>query len=196
MFFEPFDADVLDVGRRAFMKTGSLIVASGALLAAAPALAGVPRPVRKPPVPRKLDLFDEGRKKRIRITYHNGEEYLDDALDELAWFMRDHRTGEAHAIDPRLLDYMYVVHGRSGSDEPLHVISAYRSKASNDKLRKTTRGVAKHSFHMLGRAVDFRLPDVKLSQVRKIALAARGGGVGYYPSHHFVHIDSGPVRRW
>ncbi len=165
-------------------------------MAAMPAFAGVPKPVRKPPVRRILSLYDEGRKNAIRIPYHDGESYIRDALDDLAWFMRDHRTGEAHAIDPKLLDYMYLVHARSGSSEPLHIISGYRSKASNDRLRKTTRGVAKNSYHMLGRAVDLRMPDVKLSFVRKVALAIRGGGVGYYPSQHFLHIDSGPVRKW
>ncbi|OFW83449.1 MAG: hypothetical protein A2018_03095 [Alphaproteobacteria bacterium GWF2_58_20] len=178
------------------MKQGSLFVASAAMLSAMPAFAAIPLPVRKPPVKRILSLYDEGRKNRIRIPYHDGENYLSDAMDDLAWFMRDHRTGEAHVIDPKLLDYMYLVHARSGSDEPLHVISGYRSKATNDRLRKTMDGVAKNSYHLLGRAVDFRLPDVKLSFVRKVALAIRGGGVGYYPSHHFIHIDSGPIRKW
>ncbi len=77
-----------------------------------------------------------------------------------------------------------------------HVISGYRSPATNEKLRGSSSGVAKKSLHMLGKAVDIRLPGCRLDHLRKAALGLQAGGVGYYPGSGFIHIDTGRVRRW
>ncbi|MGE4376958.1 MAG: YcbK family protein, partial [Burkholderiaceae bacterium] len=80
---------------------------------------------------------------------------------------------------------------------PFEVISGYRSPATNNTLRNTRGGgVAKHSLHMVGKAIDVRLPGVPLTELRDAALSLRQGGVGFYPSAQFVHLDTGPVRRW
>ena len=84
-----------------------------------------------------------------------------------------------------------------GTQQPFEVISGYRSPATNDTLRSTRGGgVAKHSLHMVGKAIDVRLPGVPLTELRDAALSLRQGGVGFYPSEQFVHLDTGPVRRW
>ena len=83
---------------------------------------------------------------------------------------------------------------KPGSD--IHIISGYRSPASNQLLADTTNGVAKHSMHLEGRAIDLRMPGVPLASLRQAALNAAGGGVGYYPDSQFVHIDTGRLRHW
>ena len=77
------------------------------------------------------------------------------------------------------------------------IISGYRSPATNEKLRQTGGGgVARRSLHMDGRAIDVRLAGCRLSQLRDLALAMNAGGVGYYPTSAFVHLDTGRVRSW
>ena len=63
-------------------------------------------------------------------------------------------------------------------------------------MRLTDEGVAVNSFHMRGQAIDFYIPGCPLAELHRAALAARGGGVGYYPAHNFIHVDVGPVRQW
>ena len=99
-------------------------------------------------------------------------------------------------IDPRLFDHLYRLQGLLGTNRPVQLISGYRSLATNDDLRHHSRGVAKHSYHTKGQAMDFHIEGVSLSNVRKAALSMRAGGVGYYPRSNFVHIDTGPVRNW
>ncbi len=155
-------------------------------------------------------LFAEARDARVRtldlVHTHTGEElslaflaggpYAPDALDRVNHFLRDFRTGEVHPIDPALLDILATVRGRLGSAEPFHVISGYRSRATNEMLRRTRGGQARNSLHIQGKAVDVRLPGVPLIRLRDAGLAIGRGGVGHYPSSDFVHLDTGRVRRW
>jgi uncharacterized protein YcbK (DUF882 family) len=76
------------------------------------------------------------------------------------------------------------------------VISGYRSPATNAMLHATGHAVSEHSLHMQGRAIDMRLRGYNLAAVRDLALAAKRGGVGYYPRSNFIHIDTGRVRKW
>ncbi len=111
-------------------------------------------------------------------------------------FLRDFRTGEVRPIDPALLDLLAAVRGRLGTGEPFRVISGYRSRATNEMLRRTRGGQAASSLHLVGRAVDLSVPGVPLSRLRDAGLALALGGVGYYPASGFVHLDTGRVRRW
>ena len=110
--------------------------------------------------------------------------------------MRDFRTGDIHAIDVRLLDLLVALHQRMGSARPFDVISGYRSPATNAMLAAESNGVAKHSLHMEGKAIDIRLGDRRLTDLQVAALSLRRGGVGYYPQSNFVHVDVGPPRSW
>jgi len=101
-----------------------------------------------------------------------------------------------HPIDPQLVDLLYDLKLKMRSKVPFEVISGYRSPATNAQLASESRGVARKSFHLRGMAIDIRLPDRDLRQLRKAALSLRRGGVGYYPRPDFVHVDVGPVRTW
>ena len=99
-------------------------------------------------------------------------------------------------MDPRLLDLLVELRARLRTTAPFHVISGYRSPATNAMLAATTEGVASNSLHMDGMAIDIRVPNRPLRQLHQVALNLEAGGVGYYPRSDFVHVDTGRVRRW
>ena len=146
---------------------------------------------------RSLSLFNTHTGERLKeVVYWEQGNYIPDALNHLNHALRDHRTNEVHSIDPMTLDLMAAISRKVDAKRPFEIISGYRSLQSNRALRSVSRGVAKNSYHMQGKAVDLRLPGVPLTVVRKAALDLRMGGVGYYPKSDFVHIDSGRVRSW
>jgi uncharacterized protein YcbK (DUF882 family) len=111
--------------------------------------------------------------------------------------LRDHRTGDVHHYDPRVFDLLHDLTAELGKpDTEVDVVCGYRTSWSNEFLRTHGRGVARHSLHMEAMAIDVRVPGVKTSTLRDGALALHRGGVGYYASSEFVHVDVGRVRRW
>jgi Uncharacterized protein conserved in bacteria len=147
---------------------------------------------------RTLKLYFLHTGERAEIAYKRNGRYLKSGLQQINHILRDWRRNEPAEMDPRLLDLLWEVYRQSGSREYIHVVSAYRSPQTNAMLRSRSSGVAKNSQHMLGKAVDFFLPDVKLSKLRAIGLKMQVGGVGYYPrsGSPFVHLDVGGVRHW
>jgi len=169
--------------------------ALGTLLAAPGLMLSRHSPAAKAPS-RTLSFDHTHTRERLTITYTAGDRYLPGALTEINRFLRDFRTGDVHAIDPQLLDQLHMLASLTASPAPFEVISGYRSPATNSGLRAHSGGVAEHSLHLDGRAIDIRLPDVKLAELHAAALSLRAGGVGYYPDSNFVHIDTGRIRRW
>ena len=134
---------------------------------------------------------------QLSLVYAIGDQYLPEALGTLNNFLRDHYTGDVCEMDPRLFDLLYRLKEDLGCNEAFQVISGYRCAATNALLRSTRHGgVAKHSLHMEGKAIDLRLAGVHLVDLRDAAASLRGGGVGFYPTEQFVHIDSGRIRSW
>ena len=117
-------------------------------------------------------------------------------MSSINHLLRDFRTGDVHAIDPKLLDLLHALRSATGSRKPFEVISGYRSPVTNHDLRALSDGVASGSLHMKGQAIDIRLGDVKLTALRDAARALGRGGVGYYAESNFVHVDTGRVRFW
>ena len=131
------------------------------------------------------------------MVYRNGDIPVPGALEQLDGFLCDHRNGEGHVFDPALFDVLSSLAQRVGrSDAEFQVISGYRSPESNETLRATRFGVAKHSLHMLAKAIDIRLPGTSTAKLRDAAIAMGLGGVGYYRDLDFIHVDTGRVRRW
>jgi uncharacterized protein YcbK (DUF882 family) len=129
-------------------------------------------------------------------TYRVGSKYLPDAFDEINYVLRDFRANEEFPIDPRIIDIIYMVRKKAGVNVPFEVLSGYRSPKTNSKLRNVSTGVAKHSLHMTGQALDFRLHGFSTRKLREIAVSLKAGGVGYYSGSNFVHVDTGRVRHW
>ena len=145
---------------------------------------------------RTLDFVHTHTGERLSVEYFGGGAYVPEALATVNHFLRDFRTGDVHPIDPGLLDLLHRLTDVTGSAKPYQVISGYRSPATNEMLRHRSEGVAAGSLHMQGQAIDIRLADIPLEQLRGAALAAHRGGVGYYPASNFVHVDTGRVRAW
>jgi uncharacterized protein YcbK (DUF882 family) len=145
---------------------------------------------------RQLELYNSHTGESLRTVYWAVGKYLPSALREVNWLLRDHRSNETIAIDPDLLDLLYNLSTTIEARPSFQIISAYRSPATNAMLRMTSSGVAEHSQHIKGKAVDIRMPGNSLAVVRRAALSLQGGGVGYYPWSNFVHVDTGPIRSW
>lgn len=147
---------------------------------------------------RSLKLYFIHTKERAEIVYKKNGRYVQSGLNEINRFLRDWRRNEPAKMDPRLLDLVWSVYRAVGARDYIHVVSAYRSPATNGMLRSRSSGVAEKSQHMLGKAMDFYIPGVPLSKLRQTAFKFEGGGVGYYPKSGspFVHLDVGNVRSW
>jgi uncharacterized protein YcbK (DUF882 family) len=175
-------------GRRDVLKVAGAI-AMGTLFGASKAIAS-----RSPD--RTLTLYSIHTGERILVEYCASGSYRPDALQSVDRLLRDHHTDEVHAIDPKLLDQLYVLRRQLGTEAPYHVVCGYRSPETNAREHRIRRGVAANSLHVQGRAVDVFLPDRDLSQLRSAALALGAGGVGHYPGSGFVHLDTGAPRTW
>jgi len=173
------------------------LLAAGAALLAAP-LLGLPRHARaNADSLRTVSFRHTHTGEFLSLAYADGHTYLTDALARVNWFLRDFRNGESRAIDPQLLDQLHTLSELTGTKAPFEVISGYRSPATNEALqRRGGGGVATHSLHLEGRAIDVRLADVSLAELRDAATSLRAGGVGFYPQSQFVHLDTGRMRRW
>ena len=147
----------------------------------------------------RLRFYHTHTSERLDIVYRRGNQYIPEALDELDHFLRDHRTGDVRHFDPRLFDLLYDLTAALGdSSGEIDVICGYRTPWSNEFLRARSphTGVARHSLHMQAEAIDIRLPGIQTSELRDAALRLHRGGVGYYRSSDFVHVDVGRVRQW
>ena len=147
---------------------------------------------------RTISLHHIHTNEDITITFKRDGRYDEAALEKLNWFLRDWRREEATRMDPHLIDLVWEVQRESGSTAPIWVVCGYRSPQTNAMLRRRSHGVAKFSQHMLGHAMDFYVPGVRLDELRAIGLRLQRGGVGFYPSSGspFVHMDTGSIRHW
>lgn len=174
--------------RRDFLK---LSAATAAVLATPAALAK-PAPVGE----RVIRLNNLHTGERLTSTYWVDGIYVPDELAAIDRVLRDHRSGDIAHMDPRLMDMIYALQQKVEHPGAFHIISGYRSPATNAKLRRHSNGVAKGSLHTRGKAIDLRLPGVELKHLRRAALDMHAGGVGYYPRSNFIHVDTGRPRFW
>jgi uncharacterized protein YcbK (DUF882 family) len=176
--------------RRGFLKLAALT--AGGLAASPPTLASF-----FTPSDRVINLYSTNTGETLRLVYWTPRDgYVRESLAKINWLLRDYHSDEVKIIDPILLDQLYSLQSKLGYRSPFHVISGYRSPATNAKLHRTSRRVARHSYHIQGKAVDIRTPGLRLADVRATAMSLQAGGVGYYPYANFIHIDTGPIRYW
>ncbi len=147
---------------------------------------------------RKIALHNLHTDERLETVYFEDGRYIPEAMHDLKRVLRDFRNGEQHEIESSLIDLLDTVRARTGTRQPFQVISGYRSPTTNAMLHEEHEhsGVAVHSLHMQGEAMDIRLADVALDHLRNAAFSLQRGGVGYYPASDFVHVDVGAVRHW
>ncbi|MGA1797077.1 MAG: DUF882 domain-containing protein [bacterium] len=177
--------------RRRFCQWGML--ALGSTMLNRPAFAAVNSLL----IPeRSLNLFNVHTEESLKTVYWRDGKYIESSLADINHLLRDHHTDETTPIDPDLLDLLNALTRRLKTDEPIHVVSGYRTRATNAYLRRCYRNVARNSLHISGMAADIYLPGCRLSTLHKTAVHLRGGGVGYYPKDHFIHVDIGRIRYW
>ena len=180
--------------RRRFLRLGAATLASPFLARLTAFAAPRPRPVLPPD--RGLAFFNIHTGESLDVEYCRSGCLLPDSLGKIDHILRDHRTGEVRPIDVELLDLLHILAGTTGIKGSYHVISGYRSLRTNDSLRAHSDGVAAHSLHLVGKAIDVRVPGLALRDLYRKAVELGGGGVGIYPASDFVHIDVGRVRTW
>jgi uncharacterized protein YcbK (DUF882 family) len=183
--------------KRALRIFSLMLLSSGLILASLQAASAnaAEGPLRE----YRLRLFHTHTNERINIVYRRGDVYIPEAVNRLDQFLRDHRTGDVRQLDERLFDLLHDLSeslGKPGAE--IDIVCGYRTPWSNEFLRTRTplSGVAVHSLHMEGEAIDIRMPGVSTSRLRNAALILHRGGVGFYPTSQFVHVDVGRVRRW
>ena len=177
--------------RRELLHRGLAFAAGGAVVAKAGAALAMPESGV-----RRLGFNHLHTGETLDVAYWENGAYLPDALTAVNHVLRDWRTNTEHEIAPHLLDLLTALQGKLDKSERFEVICGYRSPATNAMLHERSAEVATHSLHLVGQAIDIRLPGVDLATLRDAAMTLAIGGVGYYPTSDFVHVDIGRVRHW
>ena len=186
---EPEMTEDCNLSRRFLLQAGLMAGLCG-LSQPALALTG------KPKGTKVLSFRHLHTDEKLKIAFWKDGAYDRAALTKLNHLLRDFRTGDVYPINPGLFSLLHDIRTKLGSDGTIEIISAYRSPATNSMLAKLSDGVANNCLHMQGKAIDVRLEGTSLAKLQRTALALGHGGVGYYPSSQFVHLDVGRVRRW
>jgi uncharacterized protein YcbK (DUF882 family) len=173
----------VNLRRRELLLAAGLCVVGGLGAAAAPLAA-----------PRHLKLKNVNTGETFDGSYRDGSGPIPAALEDLVQLLRDHHANKTGPLDIAALDFLADVMTATGQGSAL-ILSAYRTPETNAILARTRFGVAEKSQHMYGRALDVSF-DRRLADARNAARLMRRGGVGWYPSSHFIHIDTGPMRNW
>lgn len=181
---------VAGMSRRAFLTRAGMAAVGTLLLPSAEALA------KTFSRERTLTFHNVNTDEDLTIVVSPEQYYDRQILQRFSYFLRDHHSDEIRTMDPALIDLFYAVSAFTGSEGTFKIISGYRSPETNNWLRKVSHGVAEHSMHIEGKAVDIRMSDVNTRTIRQVALALQQGGVGYYPRADFVHLDTGRIRSW
>jgi uncharacterized protein YcbK (DUF882 family) len=173
------------------------LLQAGALVAGASVAGALARPARaQDSAVKRIVLKNLHTPESLDLEFFRDGAYVPDAMAAIQVLLRDYRNGEQHPIDPPLLDYLHDLAVNLGVEPVFGVISGYRSPQTNEQLRGHGSGVARHSLHLEGRAIDVRLSRVDCADLANSALGFRRGGVGYYRSSDFVHLDTGAFRTW
>ena len=125
------------------------------------------------PRARTLSLVHTHTGEALSADYCSDGVYQAGCLVRVNRFLRDFRTGEIHAIDPRLLDFLYQLQVLADRPATYEVISGYRSPQTNAALHRASAGVAEHSLHVDGRAIDVRMRGFPTRKLRELALSLR-----------------------
>jgi uncharacterized protein YcbK (DUF882 family) len=153
-----------------------------------------------PPLPdnRRIVLVHPPSKERLDVIYWRGGRYDPAAMESIARLARDRSSGQVHAIDPQVIDFLFDLLSRSGlpSSTEIHVLSGFRSRATNAALVRSGEQAARQSLHMEGKALDVRIPLLPGGAIGEIAKTMQRGGAAFYPADGHTHVDTGAVRTW
>ncbi|BFU60005.1 MULTISPECIES: YcbK family protein [Rodentibacter] len=176
--------------RRKWLSLGGIVLGASMLPNSVLAMVSTPKP-------RILAFRNVNTGERLSAAFSPNVGFNASILKKLDYFMRDKRTNQVHRMDPNLFMKFYRIQGNLGlQTAEIQIICGYRSAATNAMRHRQSRGVASNSYHVKGRAIDFRIDGTPLARIKQTAERLNNGGVGFYPRSNFVHIDTGPVRTW
>ena len=179
----------IGVSRRGVIKAAGFAVCAAG--------AGMwPLAARSQEAPRRIAFNHFHTGETLEVEFFRDGAFVPEALDRIEGLLRDFRNGERHAIDSQLIVNLHDLAATAGAPPVYGVISGYRSPQTNEALRAHSRGVAAHSLHLEGRAIDVRLAGIDCRTLATAAEAMARGGVGYYRTSDFVHLDTGGLRTW
>lgn len=181
-------ARTVEVSRRSFLKK-SAIITGAAMMTQSEILAATGEK-------KTLKLYNVHLNKTFYAPFFEKNYYKLSGLFEVNKAFIDYRAKEMTRVDVKLVNLLYEIKQHLGYDKQFNIVSGYRSPGTNAALRKKREGVAKNSYHIKGQAVDIYVPNVSLRKLKDVATGLKRGGVGYYPSSNFLHVDVGPVRSW
>lgn len=190
----PLPTPTQSLHRRAFLRRAGMLCGAAAAMTTLPAFASIASGAAARP--RELRFVHTHTGESLTACYFDGASYDIACLRNVNHLLRDFRTGDVHDIDLALLDILYDLQALADRDAPFEIISGYRSPATNSMLHNKSNGVATHSQHMLGKAIDIRLPGYSTRKLGEHARSLARGGVGVYAASDFVHVDTGRVRFW
>ncbi|POR97776.1 YcbK family protein [Haemophilus influenzae] len=180
----------VDQNKRKWLSLGGIALGMSILPNSVLAMVSTPKP-------RILTFRNINTGERLSGEFSLEKGFSPAMLKKLDYLMRDKRTNQVHKMDPNLFQKFYNIQTNLGlRNAEIEVICGYRSAATNAMRHRQSRGVAKNSYHIKGKAIDFRIAGVPLIKVKSSAESLRNGGVGYYPTSNFIHVDTGPVRTW
>ncbi len=179
------------ISRRRFLTLGSIAALAGVFPGK---VFGSVSELSQPE--RSLAFYNTHTGEQLRTVYWEQGNYIGESLGAINHILRDFRTNEIKDIDTKLLDLLFAIRNKLETQQPFHIISGYRSPETNALLRAHGTGIAEHSLHLVGQAIDIRTPGRDLRALHKTAVALKAGGVGFYPKSDFVHVDVGRVRYW
>lgn len=153
------------------------------------------------PNSKSLQFYNTHTNETLDVTFMRDGRYDHMAMEEVNDYLRDHRNGHVHSMSTDLMNLLYDIKTELHRRHPttpvvFHVISGFRSPATNEMLRANGGGQAKKSRHMSGDAIDIRVPGISTEEIRNVAWCMQRGGVGYYKGSDFVHVDTWKVRKW
>jgi uncharacterized protein YcbK (DUF882 family) len=178
------------LSRRSFLVRSTVAAAGALLLPSKESVANILS------TERTLRFHNVNTDEELTLRCCPEHEYDRETRLRFSSLMRDHHADEVREMDPALIDIFFALSAMTGSTGTFKILSGYRSPETNSWLRSYHRGVAEHSMHIEGKAVDIRMEDVSIRQIRAAGLAMAMGGVGYYPRSNFVHLDTGMIRTW
>lgn len=180
----------IDKHKRKWLSLGGVALGVSVLPSSVLAMVSTPQP-------RILTFHNINTGDRLSSEFSPIRGFTSATLKQLDYLMRDKRNNQVRKMDPNLFHKFYHIQANLGlRNAEIEVICGYRSAATNAMRHRQSRGVASNSYHIQGKAIDFRIAGVSLAKVKVAAENLRSGGVGYYPTSNFIHVDTGPVRTW
>ncbi len=153
--------------------------------------------------PRTVSLYRPATDEHLSLLYWKDGELVPGSYERLCTILRDVQAKETVRMDPKLIETLWACQAfcaRYGINHPIHVLSGYRTAATNRHLIETGLPAARKSLHLDGKAADIRIIDLNTEVLGGLVRSFERGGVGFYfrpgTTGGWIHTDTGINRIW